>query len=151
MNELLMKLVEGTPVGDPDLVKALFKLCADVHGMDCDSCPVYENNHGKVKSDNPYAKDGGCACFKDGQKMLDFLRDTDKKGSGWPHWHLDNLQPHILLEMHENESYHMYSAITGESGDDSFGRWPYPWPVDETRYARISEEEAHAIIGKGKA
>lgn len=71
MNSLLEKSIFGKKIDDQDIKQALYEICDETHASCNDMCPVYEKNHGPV---NPTAK-YGCDCFKNGKKMLEFLRN----------------------------------------------------------------------------
>jgi hypothetical protein len=70
MNSLIKKLVRGVNPTEKEIQEMLYEICDSVHAS-CDvTCPVYEINHGPV---NPESN-CGCACFKDGKAMYDFIR-----------------------------------------------------------------------------
>lgn len=70
MNTLLQKTLLKEPILDCDIEEALYDICDAVHSS-CDSqCPVFASNLGRI----PKGKDGECKCFKNGQKMLAFMR-----------------------------------------------------------------------------
>lgn len=77
MNEILMKLIFNEEVSEREIADALYDVCDSVHSS-CDSCcPVYKAN----ASSAPVDKDGECICFKNGKKMLDFIKDGKVKHS----------------------------------------------------------------------
>lgn len=68
-----MKVITGLEVDDTEIKNTLYEICDSVHATCSEDCPVYAMNGGPV---NP--KNQGCDCFKDGAKMLDFLRRKKK-------------------------------------------------------------------------
>lgn len=74
MKSLIKKLVTRKRIVDRDIEEELYDICNDVHAScDCE-CPVYEINEGPVNPDKPFEENRGCDCFKNGRKMLNFLR-----------------------------------------------------------------------------
>jgi hypothetical protein len=70
MNILITKLIKGEKITDNDIQEELYEICCDVHVSCVFECPVYEKN-----KDIPWLKGKwNCSCFKDGKKMLSFLR-----------------------------------------------------------------------------
>lgn len=73
MKTLIQKLVDKEAINDKDLQEELYKICCDIHASCNENCPVYEKN-----GDIPWGEDKNnrtnCICFKDGKKMLKFLR-----------------------------------------------------------------------------
>jgi len=75
MYDLILKLIKDEQITNEDLANALYEICDDVHGC-CDSdCPVYYINNNSVPIDD----DQHCSCFKNGTKMLVFLRNHINK------------------------------------------------------------------------
>jgi hypothetical protein len=72
MTDLLEKLIAGAVITDEDIAYELYDVCDRTHAS-CDSdCPVYVKNGNKVpNSEDP----NGCDTFKQGSKMLAFLRN----------------------------------------------------------------------------
>jgi hypothetical protein len=72
---LLEKLVKSEPVTDNDLANELHDVCDEEHSSCSNYCPVFKANGGKAPKDRSHlSKHCGCACFKNGGKMLAFLR-----------------------------------------------------------------------------
>jgi hypothetical protein len=73
---LLEKLVFGKKVSKQDIYDELYNMCDSYHAnCDC-NCLVYEaNNEEPVKNGTPDAEEYGCACFKNGKAMYEFLRE----------------------------------------------------------------------------
>jgi hypothetical protein len=70
MNTLIKKLVMGKKPTAKEVQDELYEICDEVHSScDC-SCPVYDINKGPVDPSGP----SGCACFKNGKKMYDFIK-----------------------------------------------------------------------------
>ncbi len=72
MNKIIKKLVDfnSDSITDKDLKETLEEICWEVHAFCDTSCPVFEINKGI-----PFNKDkSNCICFKNGHKMLGFLR-----------------------------------------------------------------------------
>ena len=70
MNELLKKLIQGKVVSEQDIKDALYEICDDEHASCSSNCLVYEANGGEPVGSND------CRCFKNGRKMLNFLREN---------------------------------------------------------------------------
>lgn len=75
---LITKLAFGAKFTDVDLENELSDICDRVHST-CDSqCPVYAVNDGVPASFNftatPCKTRKACACYKNGEAMLAFLR-----------------------------------------------------------------------------
>lgn len=79
MNKILEKLINDEIITDADIADDLYDVCDRVHAT-CDSeCPVFA-----VKGKVPWNGDrSNCRCFKDGLKMLNFLR-ASKQGKNDP-------------------------------------------------------------------
>ena len=71
-NTILIKLARGGKPSEEDLKNALYEVCDRVHSFCDDECPVFLLNRGQV---TPFLENRGCACFKNGEKMLDFIRN----------------------------------------------------------------------------
>ena len=80
-NPLIIKLAIGEEVTDKDIEIDLEEICEIVHSS-CDSaCPIYAINGGKAPIDDKNSR-FGCDCFRNGEKMLQFIRhrfDPDSK------------------------------------------------------------------------
>lgn len=77
MNDLLLNLALGKKVEEKDIENALAEVCDTVHSGCDGGCPVYAMNGHQV----PWETKGdmeNCSCFKDGKKMLAFLRAHGK-------------------------------------------------------------------------
>lgn len=71
MNRLLTRAVNRELIDDADIADALVDICDRTHASCDPDCPVYEKNQGipwDEQVDN-------CLCFKNGRKMLKFLRE----------------------------------------------------------------------------
>jgi len=76
MNTILEKLIDyrSTEITDEDIENELYELCDKFHSDCTDTdCPIIEKNNGEVPWDKTW--EGNCICFKDGKKMLEFLRE----------------------------------------------------------------------------
>ena len=70
MNKLLKKLIVKEKVTDRNIADVLYEICEREHSSCSEECPVFEE-YGEI----PWNKTGeNCKCFKDGKKMLEFLR-----------------------------------------------------------------------------
>jgi len=90
MNKILMKLI-NYQITDKDISDGLSEICDKVHSSCDEECPVFEKNDGV-----PWTEDqSNCKCFKNGDAMLEFLREdkTDSKDScdtcGFTHQDID--------------------------------------------------------------
>ena len=73
--DLVTKLALGQPITDKDLEDALYQTCEDVHASCDETCPVYHLNGRQVP--NTTGTRWGCDTFKDGAKMLAFIRNSN--------------------------------------------------------------------------
>lgn len=71
ISNVLEKLIYKQEVTDADVVVDLGNICDDVHATCNRLCPVFAAN-GDSQVDK--SSENGCACFKNGEKMLHFLR-----------------------------------------------------------------------------
>ena len=78
MNDLLLNLALGKKVEEKDIENALAEVCDTVHSGCDGGCPVYAMNFHSVPYENIGNGRAECACFKDGKKMLAFLRSHGK-------------------------------------------------------------------------
>lgn len=73
MNHLIEKIIWKEIITDEDIMSGLVDICEKEHSLGCSNeCPVYKINDGI-----PYirtSRDIKCRCFKNGDKMLDFIR-----------------------------------------------------------------------------
>lgn len=84
MNTLLKKTLLGQKITDADLAEELHDICELEHSSCNIDCPVFKANGGAVVKDRTaWYKQYGCACFKNGSKMLEFLRKKQKEGMLW--------------------------------------------------------------------
>lgn len=60
-----------SPYETKKLTEELKDLCYDLHGCDCEECPVYAVNNEIPNNENSR---WGCDCFKDGHKMMKFIK-----------------------------------------------------------------------------
>jgi len=72
MNSLIKKLVMGKKPTPREVQDELYDICERVHASCDGECPVYEINHGLVNPE--YESNCGCACFKDGVAMYNFIK-----------------------------------------------------------------------------
>lgn len=63
---------------ESDLVESLHDTCEMVHGGCDNGCPVYQANGSKIPRSKK--KNENCKCFRDGRKMLAFLRKQYDEG-----------------------------------------------------------------------
>jgi len=77
MEDLIILLAKGNQITDVSIMYELYKICDRVHSS-CDfECPVYRINGYKVPDTaNDFEVNRGCDCFKNGAKMLEFIRNT---------------------------------------------------------------------------
>jgi hypothetical protein len=72
-------LIKSEPITDIDLIDELYEICDHEHSSCNSDCPVYFINNCKVlDTANDFKINRGCDCFKDGRKMLNFIRNNDK-------------------------------------------------------------------------
>lgn len=79
VSELLRTVIRGQPISDNMIERELYDICDKTHSSCDGDCPVYRANGNEV----PTAVTGkwyDCSCFKDGKKMLRFLRKANKEG-----------------------------------------------------------------------
>jgi len=77
MNNLLKKIIRGNgkKIKEADIVEELNEICENVHASCNDECPVFEfNNHQVLDTVHDFEANRGCDCFKDGKKMLAFIK-----------------------------------------------------------------------------
>lgn len=75
MRILLRKLIKNETVTEKDLEFALYEICENTHASCDENCPVYRANEYEVP--NNEKSDCGCDCFKNGSKMLQFLKEHE--------------------------------------------------------------------------
>ena len=74
-NDILLALITGRPVDQRTLVSALYEMCDRVHASCDDDCLVYKLNGSKVPDTaHSFEVNRGCDCFKNGQKMMAFIK-----------------------------------------------------------------------------
>lgn len=74
MKRLLEAAVNRKDISDEDIVEALRDICEETHSSCDNECPVFERyGYVPVKSDGRMGRTN-CLYFKDGLKMLKFLR-----------------------------------------------------------------------------
>jgi hypothetical protein len=76
--DLLMKLIKEEKITDEDLANELYEICDKVHSSCDNSCPVYELNGGVPDTAKDFKINRGCDTFKNGFKMLEFIRQNSK-------------------------------------------------------------------------
>lgn len=74
MDALLRKTIDRQPIYEDDLADALLEICKREHSSCNSECPVFDKNNGPLHPERPLKENRGCDCFKNGYKMLDFLR-----------------------------------------------------------------------------
>jgi len=75
--DILLKLIKGEKITDVDLTVELYEICDRVHANCDDECPVYLlNGHSPPGSDKLFHENRGCDCFKNGPKMLRFIKEN---------------------------------------------------------------------------
>ena len=72
---LIMKTVFEKPITDEDMQEDLYEICSNVYSNCHSGCPVYCLNGYSV----PKGGKHGCLCFKNGEKMLSFIREKMKE------------------------------------------------------------------------
>ncbi len=78
--DMLKKLACGEMLSDSDLDTILFEICDTHHALNCNKCIIYKINDNKSPgSEKPFRENRGCDCFKNGQKMLEFIRNNARK------------------------------------------------------------------------
>ena len=80
MNKILEKLILKEPVTEHDIEEELYDVCDRVHATCYRECPVFA-----VNNEIPWNKEkSNCRCFKDGEKMLAFIRSYQKTKNAPP-------------------------------------------------------------------
>jgi hypothetical protein len=75
MSELLLKLIKKEKITKKDIEEFLYEMCDNEHGSCNFSCLVYDLNNCEI----PYKDDSqNCICFKNGHKMLEFIKEKIK-------------------------------------------------------------------------
>jgi len=77
MNNLLKQVIrnKGKKIDESVIKEELYEICERVHASCCDECPVFEfNNHSVLDTAHDFDVNRGCDCFKDGEKMLAFIK-----------------------------------------------------------------------------
>ena len=75
MRAILRKLIKNEVITEKDLSNALYEICENTHASCDEDCPVYRANGYGVP--NNEKSRWGCDCFKDGFKMLQFLKEHE--------------------------------------------------------------------------
>lgn len=78
VSEFLRAVIRGQPVSDHMIETELYEICDKVHSSCDGDCPVFRANGNKMLSVK--AGDDECSCFKNGVKMLRFLRKAHEDG-----------------------------------------------------------------------
>lgn len=69
---LVLKLIKDIKVTEKDITSELSEICEREHSSCNSDCPVYElNGH---EAPDTEENNRGCDCFKNGDKMLAFIR-----------------------------------------------------------------------------
>jgi len=75
MEDLILKLAKGEKIGDDQIADGLYEICDRVHSSCDGECPVYRlNGYAVPDTAKDFNVNRGCDCFKDGEKMLEFIR-----------------------------------------------------------------------------
>lgn len=74
MEGLILKLAFGEKIADEDIEDGLYEICENTHSSCDGGCPVYVLNDYEAPNTQPFEVNRGCDCFKDGKKMLEFIR-----------------------------------------------------------------------------
>jgi hypothetical protein len=75
---LIIKLALGETPTEKEIIDELYEICDRVHSGCNNDCPVFELNGGKVVEPREGDFDG-CHGFKNGRKMLNFIREKSRK------------------------------------------------------------------------
>ena len=77
MSNLLINLAIGMSVTDAMLEEELTNVCENTHASCDETCPVYFLNGFSIPdSANDFNVNRGCDTFKNGKKMLAFIREN---------------------------------------------------------------------------
>jgi len=74
MGNTVVKLALRQNITDKDLEEDLVNICENEHAECNSNCPIFKINGDKV----PWVGNN-CECFKDGKKMVEFLRKRSFK------------------------------------------------------------------------
>ncbi len=73
---LLKKLIKGETITEDDIANELYEICDRVHATCDDECPVFNLNDGEVPDTaKDFYVNRGCDTFKNGQAMLNFIKN----------------------------------------------------------------------------
>ena len=70
---LILKIIKGQTISDEDIQDELHEICETEHSSCNSNCPVYDINGGEAP--NTITDNRGCDCFKNGSKMLTFIKN----------------------------------------------------------------------------
>lgn len=71
MEDLIVLVSKGKQVTEDSIKIELYEICNRVHSGCDDDCPVFRLNGSKIPG---YEENEDCNCFKNGSKMLEFIR-----------------------------------------------------------------------------
>jgi len=75
MHDLIVKAAMNLKITDNDIADALYEMCDNVHASCNSECLVYHLNYDEVPDTvHNFEINRGCDCFKNGLKMLAFIR-----------------------------------------------------------------------------
>jgi len=76
MEDLIILLAKGKEITDNDIANELYEICDRVHSSCGPDCPVFMlNDYSVPDTVHDFNVNRGCDCFKDGKKMLEFIRN----------------------------------------------------------------------------
>jgi hypothetical protein len=71
---ILIDLALKKPITDATIENALSQICEDTHSSCDDGCPVFYINNFNIP--NYEDNQPNCDCYRNGRKMLKFIRDN---------------------------------------------------------------------------
>jgi len=74
MNTVLQKAIDNETIYEDDIAEVLWEICDEVHYSCNSNCPVFAKNRGPLHPEKQFKENRECDCFKNGYKMLEFLR-----------------------------------------------------------------------------
>lgn len=77
MESLVVSLAKGHEVTEEMIEYELYEICDREHSSCNSECPVFNLNGNKIPDTvKDFEVNRGCDCFKDGKKMLEFIRNS---------------------------------------------------------------------------
>lgn len=77
MESLVVSLAKGREVTEDMIAYELYEICDREHSSCNSECPVFSLNGNKIPDTvKDFEVNRGCDCFKDGKKMLEFIRNS---------------------------------------------------------------------------